>query len=103
MAAKKLTPQIPGEQVTQPLPDENTTLDPVAEQPQAEDLTGDQEVQGDQVGEDNSDLKAIENEQHPNALKPANKTYRELHAHEIDPATLNRPVLSKDGWVTPEK
>lgn len=33
----------------------------------------------------------------------AGRNYRDMHAHEIDPATLTAPVLTKDGYLCPSK
>lgn len=71
---KKLNVQVPGETTTK-----TDTADDQASNPGAKP-----EVQ-------------------PEPAPRAGRNYRDMHAHEIDPATLSAPVLTKDGYLCPTK
>lgn len=81
MAKPKLTPQTPGE----PLPEENTQA-PEAEAPQADQPT------------------TTETAPAADAAPEAPQASGELpDQSEIDPAKIERPVMSKQGWIVPSK
>lgn len=86
MAKPKLTPQTPGE----PLPEENTQA-PEAETEQQTDQPETTEAAPAVV---DAPVEVVEQAKAPGDLPDES---------EIDPATITRDVLTKQGWVVPHK
>lgn len=91
MAKSKLTPQTPGE----PLPEETTPApEAAAEQTPDQPTTTETAPAADAAPDAAADVADV--------VTPAKPLGELPDQSEIDPASITRPVLSKQGWVVPK-